>query len=252
MRGPHLALTDTAVRNAKPKGKPYKLGDSQGLYLLINPNGSKLWRIKYRMKGVERKLALGGYPEISLAGARTARDVARKQMANEIDPNAAKRQARIEASIRAGNSFEVVANDLIAKKGREGRAEATLEKQRWLLQLLALDFRKRPVADVMRVGRGRSDTPAEAVARHIAGCQVERLSLAGHHAVEIRDGLVGQPPQFRRPVGAPGAHSSGPLDKPLPQHLVAECGFHQRGAGHLLVDMAQIIDREVRRQQKGR
>jgi Arm DNA-binding domain len=143
-----MALTDTAVRNAKPKEKPYKLADAQGLYLLINPKGSKLWRIKYRMNGVERKLALGGYPDITLAGARTARDAARKQMAEAVDPNAVKRQARIDASIRAANSFEVVAKELIEKKGREGRAAATLKKQRWPLQLLGQDFRKRPVADV--------------------------------------------------------------------------------------------------------
>src|SRR3546814_12997804 len=54
-RGPQMALTDTAVRNAKPKSKPYKITDGQGLYLLVNPGGSKLWRVKYRLNGVERK-----------------------------------------------------------------------------------------------------------------------------------------------------------------------------------------------------
>ncbi|MFN3423968.1 MAG: Arm DNA-binding domain-containing protein [Novosphingobium meiothermophilum] len=64
-----MALTDTAIRNAKPTEKPYKVADSQGLYLLVNPRGSKLWRVKYRMNGVERKLALGSYPEITLTEA---------------------------------------------------------------------------------------------------------------------------------------------------------------------------------------
>jgi integrase len=143
-----MALTDTAIRNSRPKEKPYKVADSQGLYLLVNPGGSKLWRIKYRMDGVERKLALGPYPEITLAEARVARDAARKQLAHAVDPNAAKRQARIEASIRAGNSFATVAEELIEKKGREGIAHATLEKQRWLLKNLGTDFGKRPVADI--------------------------------------------------------------------------------------------------------
>ena len=143
-----MPLTDTAIRNAKPKDKAYKIGDSQGLYLLVNPSGSKLWRVKYRMNGTERKLSLGAYPEITLAEARTARDVARKQLAHAIDPNAAKRQVRIEATIRAGNTFASVADELIEKKGREGRAAATLEKQRWLLKLLGQDFGKRPVADI--------------------------------------------------------------------------------------------------------
>ncbi len=143
-----MALTDTAIRNARPKEKPYKVADSQGLYLLVNPRGSKLWRIKYRMDGVERKLALGPYPEITLAEARAARDAARRQLAHAVDPNAAKRQARIEASVRASNSFATVAEELIEKKGREGIAQATLEKQRWLLKLLGTDFGKRPVADI--------------------------------------------------------------------------------------------------------
>ncbi|PTQ12660.1 integrase [Sphingomonas oleivorans] len=143
-----MALTDTAIRNARPKAKPYKVADSQGLYLLVNPRGSKLWRVKYRIDGVERKLALGSYPEITLAEARTARDAARRQLAHAVDPNAAKRQARIEASVRASNSFATVAEELIEKKGREGIAQATLEKQRWLLKLLGTDFGKRPVADI--------------------------------------------------------------------------------------------------------
>jgi integrase len=180
-----MALTDTAVRNAKPRDKAYKLADAQGLYLLVNPKGSKLWRIKYRMNGVERKLALGGYPDITLAGARTARDAARKQMAKAVDPNTVKRQARIDASIRAANSFEVVANELIEKKHREGRAAATIKKQRWLLQLLGQDFRKRPVADVTpqellhelrkHERRGRLDTTKQL--RAFAG-QVFRYAAA--------------------------------------------------------------------------
>jgi integrase len=143
-----MSLTDTAIRNAKPKDKPYKVADSQGLYLLINPQGSKLWRIKYRINGAERKLSLGAYPEITLAEARTARDAARRQLAHCVDPNAAKRQAKIEASIRAGNTFAGVAGELIEKKGREGRASTTLEKQRWLLKLLGADFGKRSVAEI--------------------------------------------------------------------------------------------------------
>ena len=143
-----MALTDTAIRNSKPKAKPYKVTDSQGLYLLVNPKGSKLWRLKYRMNGVERKLALGSYPEITLAEARAARDAARKQLAHSIDPNSAKRQARIEASIRASNSFGSVAEELIEKKTREGLAEPTLEKMRWFVKLLGTDFGKRPITEI--------------------------------------------------------------------------------------------------------
>ena len=141
-------LTDTAIRKAKPKEKPYKVSDSQGLYLLVNPKGSKLWRVKYRMNGVERKLALGSYPEITLAEARSARDAARRQLAHSIDPNFVKRQERIEAGIRASNSFSSVAQELIEKKAREGMAEPTLAKMRWFVKLLGNDYGKRPVAEI--------------------------------------------------------------------------------------------------------
>lgn len=143
-----MALTDTAIRNAKPKEKPYKVADSQGLYLLVNPRGSKLWRVKYRMNGAERKLALGAYPEITLAEARAARDAARRQLAHAVDPNVAKRQARIEASMRAGNSFATVAEELIAKREQEGVSPRTLEKYTWLLKLLGPEFGRRPVAEI--------------------------------------------------------------------------------------------------------
>ena len=84
-----MALTDVAIRTARPKEKPYKVADAQGLYLLVNPRGGKLWRVKYRMNGVERKLALGAYPEITLAEARAARDAARRQLAHAVDPSVA-------------------------------------------------------------------------------------------------------------------------------------------------------------------
>ncbi|ARS26086.1 tyrosine-type recombinase/integrase [Sphingomonas sp. KC8] len=143
-----MPLTDTAIRNAKPKEKPYKVADSQGLYLLVNPRGSKLWRVKYRINGVERKLAIGSYPEITLAEARSARDAARRQLAHDIDPNFAKRQARIEASMRAENSFAKVAEELIAKREKEGVSPRTLEKYHWLLKLLGSEFGRRPVAEI--------------------------------------------------------------------------------------------------------
>jgi integrase len=141
-------LTDTAIRNAKPREKPYKVSDSQGLYLLVNPRGSKLWRVKYRIDGIERKLAIGPYPEITLAEARAARDAARRQLAHAIDPNYAKRQARIEATLRAENSFSKVADELIAKREKEGVSPRTLEKYRWVLKLFSAEISRRPVAEI--------------------------------------------------------------------------------------------------------
>src|SRR5687767_5159769 len=83
---PDMTLTATAVRNAKPRAKPYKMGDSLGLFLLVQPSGGKLWRMKYRIDGLEKKLGLGTYPDVGLAEARKRRDEAREQLAAGEDP----------------------------------------------------------------------------------------------------------------------------------------------------------------------
>ena len=91
-----MALTDTAVRQAKPRDKQYKLSDEKGLFLLVTPKGAKYWRLKYRIGGIEKALALGVYPDVSLKDARSARDDARKLVATGTDPMAlrnAKKQA---------------------------------------------------------------------------------------------------------------------------------------------------------------
>lgn len=75
-----MALTDTAIRKIKPTDKSFKLTDSLGLYLLIKPNGSKLWYMKYRIDGKEKKLAFGPYPDVSLFKARQLRDPARTKI----------------------------------------------------------------------------------------------------------------------------------------------------------------------------
>ena len=84
-------LTDPAVRQAKPKEKPYKLADGCSMYLLVMPTGGRLWRLDYRHNGTRRTLALGSYPDVSLAKARERRDEARRLLADGIDPGASAR-----------------------------------------------------------------------------------------------------------------------------------------------------------------
>src|ERR1039457_4585540 len=108
-------LTDTAIRKAKVAGKPLKLFDGGGLFILVAPTGGKLWRLKYRFAGKEKLLSLGGYPEVSLADARLARDEARKLLHEGTDPSA-KRQAEKAARVAmVGNSFEAIAREWHAK-----------------------------------------------------------------------------------------------------------------------------------------
>lgn len=110
-----MALTDTAVRNAKPGQKPVKLADEKGLFLLINPNGTKYWRQKYRIGGKEKLLAHGVYPDVGLKDAREKRDAARKLLADGIDPGENRKVQKSAKAERAANSFETVAREWFAK-----------------------------------------------------------------------------------------------------------------------------------------
>lgn len=105
-----MALSDVKVRTAKPEAKAYKLTDGEGMVLLVHPNGSKYWRLRYRFDGKEKMLALGKYPEISLADARARRDEARKQLANGVDPSESKKAVKVEQEQEA-ITFEVVARE---------------------------------------------------------------------------------------------------------------------------------------------
>ena len=89
-----MPLSDAALRNAKPKDKPYKLADGDGLYLLIKPDGGRYWRLKYRFAGKEKVLALGVYPEVTLAEAREARDEARRLLKRGTDPSAERKERK--------------------------------------------------------------------------------------------------------------------------------------------------------------
>lgn len=104
-----MSLTDTAIKKAKAGDKPVKLSDGKGLYLLVNPVGSKLWRWKYRYLGKEKVMALGAYPDVSLAQARDGMNEARKLLAGGTDPMAQKAAEKITKKAAAENSFQSVA-----------------------------------------------------------------------------------------------------------------------------------------------
>lgn len=89
-----MSLTDLAIRNAKPGERPVKLFDERGLYLQLNPNGSRWWRVKYQFAGKAQLLSAGVYPEVSLKEARQRRDEIRRQVRDGIDPSASRKAAR--------------------------------------------------------------------------------------------------------------------------------------------------------------
>ncbi|WP_233831765.1 tyrosine-type recombinase/integrase [Paraburkholderia sp. ZP32-5] len=104
-----MPLTDAAIRNTKPTDKAQKLFDGGGLFLLVTPAGRRYWRLKYRIAGKEKLLALGVYPDVSLAAARKKRDEAREKLAAGVDPGEAKKADKRAVRIAAANSFEAVA-----------------------------------------------------------------------------------------------------------------------------------------------
>lgn len=111
-----MALSDIKIKTAKPLDKPYKLSDSGGLYLIVNRNGSKYWRMKYRFAGKEKMLSIGVYPQVTLAEARSQRDDAKKLLAQNKDPSEQKQLARLEKHLASESTFEAVAREWHASK----------------------------------------------------------------------------------------------------------------------------------------
>ncbi len=103
-----MALSDTAIRNAKPGAKRVRLFDGGGLYVEVAPGGGKWWRLKYRHGGKEKRLSLGVYPDVSLKAARTRRDAARQQIADGVDPSATRKQAKAAEQAKSVNTLEAV------------------------------------------------------------------------------------------------------------------------------------------------
>jgi integrase len=139
-----MPLTDTAIRAAKLRRKAVKLSDGGGLYLLIQPRGAKLWRLAYRFGGKQKTLAFGIYPTVSLANARARREAAKKLLADNVDPSLQRKLDKQASFI----SFRLVAEELLDKMEREGRAAATMVKTRWLLEFAFAALGERPIAKI--------------------------------------------------------------------------------------------------------
>lgn len=141
-----MPLNDAKAKNAKAAERPVKLSDGGGLYLLVQPNGSKLWRLNYRFVGQQKTLALGIYPGISLKEAREARGDAKAKLRQGIDPSGAKVQARAALKQAAADSFEAVAREWL---GRQALSEATHTKAVWMFESLTFPWLgARPVSEI--------------------------------------------------------------------------------------------------------
>ncbi|WP_172461884.1 tyrosine-type recombinase/integrase [Dyella jiangningensis] len=184
-----MPLTDTSIRKTKASDKPLKLSDGAGLYLLLNPNGSRWWRFDYRNGGKRKTLSMGTYPDTGLADAREKRNEARRLLAAGVDPGEHRKATKAAGAERAANSFAVIAEEWLAKQA--GRmAPATLEKARWTFDDLVFPWMgDRPIADidppeVLRLLRRIEDRGAHETAhRTKQRCgQVFRYAIATHRA----------------------------------------------------------------------
>ncbi|MDT8280627.1 MAG: tyrosine-type recombinase/integrase [Erythrobacter sp.] len=146
-----MALTDVAIRNAKPAAKAIKLADGGGMFLLVTPAGGKLWRLKFRIDGREKLLAIGAYPEIGLGEARRRREEARELIALGKDPSREKQRDKVRARILAADTFTAICNEYCAKRRRDGAkgwAPATAIRSEYLLSLVCGSIGNLPIGEI--------------------------------------------------------------------------------------------------------
>lgn len=137
-------LTEGVLRAAAPREKPYKLFDSSGLFVIVNPNGSRWWRLKYRYGGKERGISLGVYPVVSLKLARQRRDEARARLADGIDPSHQRQAEKVAQTL----TFELIAQEWLDLQSKK-LAAITIAKARWILEKLVYpDLGARPVSQI--------------------------------------------------------------------------------------------------------
>jgi len=145
---PSDKLTELGVRKAKPSSKRKKLTDGRGLYLLLHPNGSKYWRMKYRFMGKEKLLALGVWPSVSLTEARKKRNESKLILKSGADPSMAKKNQKLTQYIRQSNTFGSVTEEWLEMKQKEWRSTYFDDTKRTIEIHLLPDLGQRPIAEI--------------------------------------------------------------------------------------------------------
>lgn len=143
-----MPLSDVHIRKLKPAEKPYRQSDGGNLCIEVRPNGSKLWKLFYRVDGRMKTLSLGPYPAVSLAQARAHRLEAKSLLKRGADPIVQARSEREAQRALAKDTFAAVAAEMLAKAEREGRAENTMIKKRWLIGMANADLGSRPITAI--------------------------------------------------------------------------------------------------------
>ena len=145
---PSDKLTELGVRKAKPSSKPKKLSDGGGLFLLVNPNGSKYWRMKYRFMGKEKLLAIGVWPEVSLTEARKKRNEAKQLIKSGKYPSAAKKNLKVSQKVAKSNTFGSVTEEWLEIKQKEWKSPYFDDVKRSIEIHLLPDLCQRPIEEI--------------------------------------------------------------------------------------------------------
>lgn len=143
-----MPLTDLKIRSLKPEDKPRRYTDGGNLFVEVRPSGSKLWRYAYKFDGKQKLMALGSYPEVSLAKARKKRTEARALLIEGIDPMQQAKVDKLEQKALTEHTFSALADELLEKNRKEGLAETTLSKKSWLLGIANEDLADMPVTHI--------------------------------------------------------------------------------------------------------
>lgn len=239
-----MPLSDTAIRNLKPREKPYKVADFDGLFVLVKPSGSRLWQFKYRIGGKEKLLSIGPYPETSLAQARAKRDAARSMVANGVDPSEAKQEQKRRSQVQDRVTFAAQAREYVDKIRREGRADMTMRKLEWLLGMAIDDLGERPIAEisapeVLRCLRKVETRGTHETARRLRSTMgtVFRFAVASGIATTdptyaLRDALV-------RPKATPRAAIIEPVE--LGKLLRAIAGYTGQAVTKIALELLALL-----------
>ncbi len=194
-------LTDSAIRNLKPLRKTQRVFDGGGLYLEVSPSGGKWWRFKYRFMGKEKRISVGVYPDVGLRKARELRDEYRKLVAADVDPSENRKAVKATSLENTKNSFEVVAQEWLAKHGRNWAPIHTDRTLRRLERDIFPWIGKKPVSiitpqEILACARRIEDRGAlETAHRALQNCgQILRYAVATGRAerdptVDLRGAL---------------------------------------------------------------
>ena len=204
-------LTEMVVKNAKPKDKPYKLADGGGLFLLVQPDHKKYWRLKYRISGKEKLLAIGVYPGVSLSVARSKAAQAKAVKSEGSDPMALRKQAKRDKEMSAANTFEAVAGEWHAQRKQTGEWSEHHAERVWRrLEVRVFPaIGDRPVAElttrdllypVQKIAKEGKLVLAGSISQYINGIMrkaVQTQRIERNPAQDMRGGIATPKPTHR-------------------------------------------------------